>query len=122
MNERGVYAVLPFITIVALGVGFAVVFRQRAAARRALPSPTHAAASRTPRAGTADRPWRGNPWLWVAVCTISILLGLFVWPGLFGVLVFVFPFAWIGRPRRGPRMDPRTNGHTTRDAGAFTGD
>jgi hypothetical protein len=123
VDDRWVYAVLPFITIVALGVGFAVVFRQRAAARRALPSPTHAAASRTPRAGTGDdRPWWGNPWLWVAVCTISILLGLFVWPGLFGVLVFVFPFAWIGRPRRGPRMDPRTNGHTTRDAGAFTGD
>jgi hypothetical protein len=123
VDDRWVYAVLPFITIVALGVGFAVVFRQRAAARRALPSSMHAAVSRTPRAGTRDdRSWWGNPWLWVAVCAISILLGVFVWPGLFGIVVFVFPFVWIGRPRREPRMDPRTNGHTTRDAGAFTGD
>ncbi len=124
MDDRWVYAVLPFITIVALGVGFAVVFRQRAAARRALPPPMHAAVSRAPRAGTRgdDRPWWGSPWVWVAVCAISILLGLYVWPGLFGVVVFVFPFVWIGRPRREPRMDPRTNGHTTRDAGAFTGD
>jgi hypothetical protein len=123
VDDRWIYAVLPFITIVALGVGFAVVFRQRAAARRALPSPMHAAVMRTPRAGTRDeRPWWGTPWLWVAVCAISILLGLYVWPGLFGVVVFVFPFVWIGRPRRQPRMDPRTNGHTPRDAGAFTGD
>ncbi len=123
MDDRWVYAVLPFITIVALGVGFAVVFRQRAAARRALPSSMRAAVSRAPSASTGDdRPWWGNPWLWVAVCATSILLGVFVWPGLFGVVVFVFPFVWIGRPRRGPRMDPRTNGHTTRDAGAFTGD
>jgi hypothetical protein len=123
VDDRWVYAVLPFITIVALGVGFAVVFRQRAAARRALPPPMHTAASPSPRAGARDdRPWWGNPWLWVAVCATSIVLGLFVWPGLFGVVVFVFPFVWIGRPRRGPRMDPRANGHTTRDAGAFTGD
>ena len=123
MDDRWVYAVLPFITIVALGVGFAVVFRQRAAARRALPPPMHTAASPSPRAGARDdRPGWGNPWLWGGVCATSILLGVFVWPGLFGVVVFVFPFVWIGRPRRGPRMDPRTNGHTTRDAGAFTGD
>jgi hypothetical protein len=28
VDDRWIYAVLPFITIVALGVGFAVVFRE----------------------------------------------------------------------------------------------
>jgi hypothetical protein len=117
-----IYAILPFVTIVALGLGFVVVFRQRAAARRALPPPMHAAVARSPRPPEPDRPWWGNPWVWVGVCAVSILLGLLVWPGLFGGVIFVFPFVWIGRPRRPPRMDPRTNGHTTRDAGAFTGE
>ena len=115
-----IYAILPFITIAALGLGFLVVFRQRAAARRALPPAP--AAPPTSRRGEPDRPWWGNPWLWVGVCAVSIVLGLFVWPGLFGGVVFVLPFVWIGRPRHEPRMDPRTNGHTSRDAGAFTGD
>jgi hypothetical protein len=123
-DQSLIYAILPFVTIVALGAGFLVVFRQRAAARRALPPPMQAAATRRPRAPTAagTRPWWGNPWLWVGLCAVSILLGLLVWPGLFGGVVFVIPFVWIGRPRREPRMDPRTNGHTERDAGAFTGD
>jgi hypothetical protein len=123
-GRLSIYAVLPFVTILALGAGFWVVFRQRAAARRALPAPMHAAVVRAPRVARpeVDRPWWTNPWIWVAVCAVSILLGLFVWPGLFGGMVFVLPFVWVGRPRRSPRMDPRTNGHTTRDAGAFTGD
>lgn len=116
-----IYSILPFVTIVALGIGFLVVFRQRAAARRALPSAA-VAAPRPSHASEPDRPWWGNPWLWVGVCAVSIVLGLFVWPGLFGGVVFVLPFVWIGRPRNEPRMDPRTNGHTPRDAGAFTGD
>lgn len=114
------YAILPFVTIAALGLGFLVVFRQRAAARRALPPA--AAPEPRPHASEHDRPWWGNPWLWVGVCAISIVLGLFVWPGLFGGVVLVVPFVWVWRPRHEPRMDPRTNGHTTRDAGAFTGD
>jgi hypothetical protein len=121
VNDRWVYAALPFITTVALGAGFFVVFRQRAAARRAMAPMTREAVS--PRPVASDhRPWWGNPWLWVGICAISIVLGLLVWPGLLGGVVIVLPFVWIGRPRRPPRMDPRTNGHTTRDAGAFTGD
>lgn len=116
-----IYAVLPFITIVALGAGFFVVFRQRAAARREMATPPRAPAARPPRK-SMDRPWWGNPWLWVGVCAVSILLGLYVWPGLFGGVVLVLPFVWIGRPHHGPEMDPKTNGHTTRDAGAFTGE
>jgi hypothetical protein len=117
-----IYEVLPFVTIVALGLGFLIVFRQRAAARRALPAQAVSAPRSRPPRPDIGRPWWGNPWLWVGVCTVSILLGLLVWPGLFGGVVIVLPFVWIGRPRRELPMDPRTNGHTTRDAGAFTGD
>ena len=120
--DLSIYEVLPFVTTVALGLGFLVVFRQRAAARRALPTPMRKPRSRSRERRVSDRPWWGNPWVWVGVCAVSILLGLLVWPGLFGGVVFILPFIWIGRPRREPPMDPRTNGHTTRDAGAFTGD
>jgi hypothetical protein len=119
-DPPSIYAILPFVTIAALGLGFLVVFRQRAAARRALTSATTAAP--TAHRHEPDRPWWGNPLLWLGVCTVSIVLGLVVWPGLFGGVVLVLPFVWVGRPRREPRMDPRTNGHTDRDAGAFTGD
>ena len=122
MNDRWVYAALPFITIVALGAGFFVVFRQRTAARRAVAPAPRATGPRPGRTDPPHRPWWGNPWLWVVACAVSILLGLYVWPGMFGGVVLVLPFVWIGRPHREPKMDPRTNGHTTRDAGAFTGE
>ena len=117
-----IYEILPFVTIVALGLGFLMVFRQRAAARRTLPVQAVGAARSRPPRPAVGRPWWGSPWLWVAVCTVSILLGLVVWPGLFGGVVIVLPFVWIRRPRHEPPMDPRTNGHTTKDAGAFTGE
>jgi hypothetical protein len=119
--EVSIYAVLPFVTIVALGLGFLVLFRQRAAAHRELSTPPPAP-GRRPTRPALDRPWWGSPWLWVGVCGVSIVLGLLVWPGLFGGVVVVLPFVWIGRPHREPKMDPRTNGHSSRDAGAFTGD
>ena len=121
-----VFAVLPFVTSVALGFGFFVVFRQRAAARRAstpqhLTEPGLAAPPRDP--GTPPpRPWWGNPLIWVGACLVSLVLGLVVWPGLFGGVFVFLPFVWISRPRHEPRMDPRTNGHTSRDAGRFSGD
>ena len=121
-----IYAALPFITIAALGAGFLVVFRQRAAARRLAreQGPMHAAITGSRRRETSlpGRPWWGNPLLWVAVCAVSLVLGFVVWRGLFGGVFIVLPFVWIWRPRREPRMDPRTNGHTSRDAGSFTGD
>ena len=125
-DRASIYDLLPFITIAALGAGFLVVFRQRAAARRVARKqrPMHAAitGSRGRETSLPERPWWGNPWLWVAVCAVSLALGFFVWPGLFGGAFIVLPFVWIRRPRRDPRMDPRTNGHTNRDAGTFTGD
>ena len=125
-DRASIYDLLPFITIAALGAGFLVVFRQRAAARREARAqgPMHASitGSRGRETSLPARPWWGSPWLWVAVSGVSLVLGFFVWPGLFGGAFIVLPFVWIRRPRREQRMDPRTNGHTSRDAGSFTGE
>jgi len=112
---------LPFVVLVALGVGFWVVFRQRAAARRewsarGLVEPSLAAPPRDPPGGL--RPWWMHPWLWLGVCAVFFVLGVAVRPWLFGGAFLFLPFVWVGRPRRGPRVDPRTNGHGTRGGSA----
>jgi hypothetical protein len=74
----------------------------------------------TPRNPPAEpRPWWGNPWLWVAVCGVFVVLGLFVWPGLFGGTFLFLPFVWVWRPRRRRAIDPRGNGHAKREGGSF---
>ena len=115
MDARDVvFVILPFVVAIALGLGFLLVFQQRAAIdeavrqRARLAEPDLATPLRDPR--PTPRPWWGNPWLWVAVSVAFILLGLFVWPGLFGGTFFFLPFIWIWRPRRRD-VDPRTNGH-----------
>jgi hypothetical protein len=113
-----VFSLLPFIVLVALSAGFVVVFRQRAAARRSwrhqvLAEPDVATPPRDQRPG--PHPWWGNPWLWLSVCAGFVVLGLFVWPGLFGGTFLFLPFVWVWRPRRATQMDPRTNGHSHRD-------
>ena len=74
-DRASTYDLLPFITIAALGAGFLVVFRQRAAARRVARErrPMHAAitGSRGREPSPAERPWWGSPWLWVAVCAVT---------------------------------------------------
>ena len=57
-----------------------------------------------------DRLWWGNPWLWLAASALFALLGLLVWPGLFGGTFLFLPLVWISRGRP-ERMDPRSNGH-----------
>jgi hypothetical protein len=120
-----VFLALPFIVAIALGVGFLVVFQQRAAIdqsirRRAqLAEPDLATPLRDPR--PPERPWWGNPWIWLAVSIGFVLLGIFVWPGLFGGTFFFLPFIWIWRPRQ-REVDPRTNGHGSRtDPGSLGG-
>lgn len=66
-----------------------------------------------------ERPWWGNPWLWVAVCAVFVVLGVVVWPGLFGGTFLFLPFIWVGRPRR--PADPRSNGHSARGADRLRG-
>lgn len=119
MDRSGfVYAVAPFVSLVVLGAGLTVLFRQRAAARRAgaerrLVEPGPSVPPRdTVSAGA--RPWWGSPWLWLGVCTLSVVLGIAVSPGLFGGAFLVLPFAWASKPRRRESMDPRTNGHAKR--------
>ena len=60
---------------------------------------------------SATRAWWGNPWLWVGVSLVSLVLGLLVWPVWFGGVFVFLPFVWMGKPR-GPRVDPRGNGHS----------
>ena len=117
VSDDLVYAALPFIVLVALGAGFVVVFRQRAAARREwssrrLVEPDLGAPPRDAR--RMSRPWWTSPWLWVAACAVFVVLGVWVWPGLFGGTFLFLPLIWVWRPRRQPRVDPRTNGHSTR--------
>lgn len=111
-DNAWVYAILPFVTMVALTFGFVVVFRQRAAARRVAASP-----ARLPPA--APRPWWGSPWLWVGIAAVAVLLGALVWVGLYALVLAVVPLVVLQRPARAPSVDPRTNGHARRDAGAF---
>ena len=112
-----ILVVLPFVVAITLGFGFLLVFRERAAAqevmrRRAqIAEPDLATPLRDPR--PMERPWWGNPWLWVGVCLVFLVLGFFVWPGLFGFSFFFLPFVWVWRPRR-TEIDPRTNGHAKR--------
>ena len=110
---------LPFIVAITLGVGFLLVFRERAAAndvlrRRAqLAEPDLATPLRDPK--PPERPWWGNPWLWLAIAAVFVVLGIYVWPGLFGGTFFFLPFIWVWRPRRGRDVAPRTNGHEKRE-------
>jgi len=118
--------VLSLLGLVAICGVLWFAYRQREAVRREaadrlvtdLPLPAPPAAP--PRA--PSRPWWGNPWLWVGVCLVFAVLGLVVWPGLFGGTFLLLPFIWIRRPRREAGMDPRTNGHTERDPESFAGD
>jgi hypothetical protein len=118
--------VLSLAGVLAIGAALWFTFSQREAARRAVAGrlgsdvPLPAQPSRPPAAPSP--PWWGNPWCWAIVCLAFAVLGLVVWPGLFGGTFLLLPFVWIRRPRRDADMDPRTNGHTDRDPESFTGD
>jgi hypothetical protein len=126
VEARDVLLVLPFVVLITLGLGFLLVFRERAAAqdvfrrRTQLAEPGLATPLRDSQ--PPERPWWGNPWLWVLVSVASVVLGIFVWPGLFGGTFLFLPFIWIWRPRRGREGDPRSNGHGSRvDPGSLGG-
>lgn len=117
---------LPLIVIVVLGGSLVFLMLQQATLRREA-ALRHVAETSLPpappsRSPARERPWWGNPWLWVVVCLTFAVLGLVVWPGLFGGTFLLLPFVWIRRSRREADMDPRTNGHTERDPETFTGD
>ena len=85
------FALLPLVVVAVLATAFVLTLRRREA--------------------SANRPWWGNPWLWFGVSLVSLVLGLLVRPAWFGGVFVFLPFVWIGKPR-GPRVDPRGNGHS----------
>jgi hypothetical protein len=114
-----VFVVLPFAALALFSVGFVVLFRRRwrmdrAAMRRAarLVEPDIITPPRDP--GQQPRPWWGNPWLWVGISAVFVVLGLVVWRGLLGGVVLFVPFVWLSRSKP-PTVDPRSNGHAKRD-------
>ena len=126
MEARDVLLVLPFVVLITLGLGFLLVFRERAAAQEVLRRRSQLAepdlATPLRDSQPPERPWWGNPWLWVLVSVAFVVLGIFVWPGLFGGTFLFLPFIWVWRPRRGREGDPRSNGHGSRvDPGSLGG-
>ena len=118
-REDLLLAALPVIVlVVVLAAAVAMVRHRRdldrAAAQRAarLVEPDLISPPRDP--SPPARPWWGSPWLWIGVSAAFLVLGLVVWPGLFGGVFLFIPFVWVTRPRPDP-MDPRTNGHAKRD-------
>lgn len=117
-REALLFAAIPIVLLTTLGILAATVVRRRrdadrAAARRAarLVEPDLVSPPRDP--APPDRPWWGSPWLWIGVSAAFLVLGLVVWPGLFGGVFLFVPFVWVARPKP-DRMDPRTNGHAKR--------
>jgi len=108
-DDAWVYAIIPFLTMAVLTFGVVVVVRQRAASRQT------ASVERS----APTRPWWGSPWLWIGITVVAVLLGAFVWVGLYALVLVVVPLVVWQRPARGPAVDPRTNGHARRDAGSF---
>ncbi|MGH2595226.1 MAG: hypothetical protein ACRDH7_04605 [Actinomycetota bacterium] len=113
------FVVLPFVGLALLSAGFVLVFRRgwrmdRTAIRRTarIVEPDLVTPPRNPPA--PRRPWWGNPWLWIGVSALFVVLGLVVWLGfLAGMFLFV-PFVWLSRPKAST-VDPRSNGHAKRD-------
>jgi hypothetical protein len=121
-RDQLVALIIPLLILALLIAAGVWALRQRsrmdrAAVRRAAPmvEPDLATPPRDPR--PPGRPWWGSPWTWVAVVVVFLVLGLLVWPWLFGGVLLFVPFVWMSRPRT-PTMDPRTNGHAKRDGPA----
>lgn len=64
----------------------------------------------TARPSPARRPWWGIPSVWVGVAALSIVLGLFVAPRLFGFAFLLLPLVWISGLDR--RRDERHGGES----------
>lgn len=119
MSGDLLFVVLPFLVLAALSFGAVYLYRRRwrmdrAAVRHAarLVEPDIVTPPRDPP--PPRRPWWGSPWLWGAVTAGFVLLGFFVWPGLFGGVFLLVPFIWLSKPQTST-MDPRSNGHAKRE-------
>jgi hypothetical protein len=113
------FVVLPLVVLALISAGFVMVFRRgwrmdRSAFRRStrIVEPDLVTPPRDPPA--PKRPWWGNPWLWVGMSTLFVILGLVLWLGFFGGVLLFVPFVWVSRPKAST-VDPRSNGHAKRD-------
>ena len=113
------FVVLPFVVLALCSIGFVIVFRHRwridrAAMRRAarLVEPDIATPPRDP--AHRRRPWWANPWIWVGVSALCVVLGVVWWRGFFGGVFLFVPFLWLSRSKA-PTVDPRSNGHAKRE-------
>lgn len=85
--------VLPAAVLLVVTAGF-MLFVRRIAAPVAADEPEFVSDE------PPERPWWGNPLVWVAVSAVLLILGLFVLPQFLpGVFIFL-PFMWIGGGRR----------------------
>jgi hypothetical protein len=113
------FVVLPFVVLALCSIGFMVLFRRRwrmdrAAMRRAarLVEPDIATPPLDP--AQHQRPWWANPWIWVGVSAVCVVLGVVLWRGFLGGVFLFVPFVWLSRAKA-PTVDPRSNGHAKRD-------
>jgi hypothetical protein len=111
MDAGWIFVVLLMSAFVIAALGLVLAFRQRDAMRDVSAPPGTVGAP--PRA--AGRPWWGNPLVWLAIVALFVVLGIFVWPGLFGGTFLFLPFVWFWRPRPRRAGDPRANGHGESD-------
>ncbi len=95
----GLTAVVLTLILVPLMVAVLVLTR-----RVENPSETELEAARV------ERPWWGNPAVWIGVGAVLLILGVVVAPRLLGFVWVLLPFIWLrsggrGRPQR-PRRPP----------------
>jgi uncharacterized membrane protein YhaH (DUF805 family) len=97
-----VFLLIPAVFIVAVMVGFGLFLRL--AGDRAIEWEEIPEDEGTPK--DTARTWWGNPIVWLAVCAVLVVLGVFVAPHFLGGTFLFLPFVWIGGRRWRPR--PRT--------------
>jgi hypothetical protein len=107
-----VLILVPFVAFVAVSIAaFWFMGRQVEAAARRMEragGPWPPEEETEEEAVTFERPWWGNPVFWLLLAAALVLLGLFVFPKLFGFVFLFLPFVWIGGFRR--RRRPRSEG------------
>jgi hypothetical protein len=98
------FLLLPFVLLLAAAGAFALILRSMGF--RPVPAEPWDGEADGGRWERLERPWWGNPLLWLGVSAVFLLLGLFVLPHLLGGVFLFFPFLWVGGWRRRPRREP----------------
>jgi hypothetical protein len=92
---------VPFLAFVAVSLAaFSFMSRQVEAASRRMERAERWEEGDEEEGVVFERPWWGNPGVWLLVSAVFVALGLFVFPQLFGFAFLFLPFIWIGGVRR----------------------